>query len=160
MLTDADYLHSMLDTSPNDWSSRLVLADLLEERGDINAALLQKWLAINKRHPNRNLGLCSDSFEWQLVEKRIEYCRADEPTLQTNLPSQNDAPNILGANLFLPMKLLANSQSLQENICRLANRKEAEAALLKALIATSTLQWEIIFPKPPPFSTKRRNHEI
>jgi len=39
LVVDAeDALQAMLDADPSDWATRLVLADLLEERGDARAA--------------------------------------------------------------------------------------------------------------------------
>lgn len=47
-------LHARLDEQPNDWNTRLVLADRYEELGDDDRARFQRWTVRNKRRP----GLC------------------------------------------------------------------------------------------------------
>src|SRR5512146_1083560 len=47
-----DGLHLLLDEKPNDHDTRMVIADLYEEEGDIPRANAWRWLAERKRQPN------------------------------------------------------------------------------------------------------------
>src|SRR5271156_2633515 len=61
-----DLLQKMLDEHPDDWQTRLVLADFLEEQGDVRAEGY-RWLGEQRRYPakysprNRD----SDQREWE-----------------------------------------------------------------------------------------------
>lgn len=43
-----------LDKYPDDWTTRLVYADWLEDNSDPYFAVAQRWLVVNKRYPNRS----------------------------------------------------------------------------------------------------------
>lgn len=45
-------LQEHLNRHPGDYASRLVLADLLEESGDEDAARCQGWLGLTRKYPD------------------------------------------------------------------------------------------------------------
>lgn len=49
--TDIAAMHFELDTFPDDWTLRLVLADALEEAGRSAESAYQRWAVENKIHP-------------------------------------------------------------------------------------------------------------
>jgi hypothetical protein len=52
---DEARLHKHLDEQPSDAASRRVLADLLEEQGQVEAARCQRWLADKGKYPDSRL---------------------------------------------------------------------------------------------------------
>lgn len=46
---DLAALHAHLDAHPDDWTARLVLADLLTDLGDDKGAACQRWMVIHER---------------------------------------------------------------------------------------------------------------
>lgn len=53
-MNDEASLQAMLDARPDDWGTRLILADLLEEQGRDDEAACQRWMAAERRHPVKN----------------------------------------------------------------------------------------------------------
>lgn len=54
-LQTLDSLHARLDAHPDDWATRLVLADLLTDLGRDDEAACQRWMAGRGRHPHHAL---------------------------------------------------------------------------------------------------------
>lgn len=52
---DEERMQRLLDDHPEDAPTRLILADLLEERGDTDAARCQRWLGREGKWPDSNL---------------------------------------------------------------------------------------------------------
>jgi len=52
-VADLKLIHGHLDLNPDDWDTRLILADLHEELGDLPRATVQRWLVKHLRHPTR-----------------------------------------------------------------------------------------------------------
>jgi hypothetical protein len=51
MNNDLAAIHAHLDLFPEDWETRLILADLYEDLGDTNRSEMQKWLVKYEKRP-------------------------------------------------------------------------------------------------------------
>jgi uncharacterized protein (TIGR02996 family) len=113
---DWEQLHLYLDREPGDLSARLVLADLLEEQGQLVESQFQRWLVRHQCWPDGNL----DEFQltgwhwWSSVgESSRHRHHAVLPTsVQIHMPFREWIYN---------------------------SRKQAEAALLEVLLRTDLL---------------------
>src|SRR5262249_54510434 len=79
---DLNRIESHLDEHPEDAASRLVLADLLEERGREHAAQLQRWLAQHGRWPDSDLALFHETgwHWWSCADQQQRRVYAVVPT--------------------------------------------------------------------------------
>ena len=50
-MSDEEAIHQHLDMHPDDWTTRLILADLLEETGREKEAIYQRWVVKTKTIP-------------------------------------------------------------------------------------------------------------
>lgn len=57
-------LHARLDEAPDDWDTRLVLSDYLEENGDLPRAKTQRWMVEHQRCPTRPGQAWSERMYW------------------------------------------------------------------------------------------------
>ena len=60
-MTTEDDFHALLDANPEDWMTRLIFADFLEERGDERAEgyrALGMWKVYPERHDKTELFFC------------------------------------------------------------------------------------------------------
>lgn len=65
--------HRILDANPQDWDTRLRLADLLDELGDEDGAECQRWLANTKTIIiQAKLGLWCTEYYHSWFENRID----------------------------------------------------------------------------------------
>jgi uncharacterized protein (TIGR02996 family) len=82
-------LQAQLDEHPDDAASRLVLADLLEEQGQDEAARCQRWLAEQRKWPDNDLkplGLTGWHW-WSLPEHKKKRVHAVlPPEVQAGMP--------------------------------------------------------------------------
>jgi len=62
-VTDRDAFERALDRRPNDWATRLVYADWLEENGEPVLAAGQRWQARYKKRPH-----CDRGDRWEKAE--------------------------------------------------------------------------------------------
>ena len=63
-LQTLDALHASLDTHPDDWATRLVLADLLTDLGRDDEAACQRWMAGHLRAPTTLVPIPSIGRRW------------------------------------------------------------------------------------------------
>lgn len=81
MITDTgtlDALHKALDDHPDDWGTRLMLADYLEEQGEDGPATALRWQVRRRKRPRRFASM----WLWY-DESRVS---AYDP--ESNLPSE------------------------------------------------------------------------
>ena len=64
MTPDEEGLQQYLDHRPEDFTTRLVLADLYEETGRSGLAQVQRWLVKNRRYPYLSLNYGGIWFWW------------------------------------------------------------------------------------------------
>jgi hypothetical protein len=108
MSEDEARLQSHLDDQPDDGLCRQALADLLEERGDLEAARGQRWLAANRKWPDSDLASVGQTgWHWWAVGH-------DSPHQHAWLPPEVQDRMPVGEWLY-------------------ATRVEAEAVLARAL---------------------------
>jgi hypothetical protein len=77
--SDRNALEAQLDVHPQDFESRLILSDILEEHQDMKMARCQRWLATNKLYPDNNLkGVNNQGWHWwsNVEEKHKERFHA------------------------------------------------------------------------------------
>jgi hypothetical protein len=74
-LTDLKKIHRVLDQDPTDVLSRLALADLYEEEGDLITARAWRWLAAQKKWPydwaKQPEYDCFKTFDWYQGEGAV-----------------------------------------------------------------------------------------
>jgi uncharacterized protein (TIGR02996 family) len=89
MSNDEDRLQAQLDAHPEDTHSRLILADLLEERGDEDAARCQRWLGTEAKWPDSDLGaIKKKGWHWWSrpdAQRKREHAALPLP-VQTYMP--------------------------------------------------------------------------
>jgi uncharacterized protein (TIGR02996 family) len=78
-MTDTDHrsLLRLLTDAPDDWQTRLILADWYEEHGEDDKAHAQRWMVENQKHPAGG----AKNWTW-FCEGRVRS--TDLP--QTNIP--------------------------------------------------------------------------
>lgn len=109
-------LHAMLDEHPDDWDTRLFLADWLEERGQINEAAYQRWAVERKKYPLHTISAMIDqprSWDWQCYKDPDRFC---------------DIPQTLFECLQV------SYEPVQANFLEFYTRQDAEDALMAVLI--------------------------
>lgn len=72
-LQTLDALHARLDTHPDDWATRQVLADLLTDLGRDDEAACQRWMAVHRRCPLYDRRLAG--FRWWRSYSRLSHFR-------------------------------------------------------------------------------------
>jgi hypothetical protein len=120
-MNDEAALEVYLDDNPDDALGRYALADLFEERGDLDAAHCQRWLADQRLWPDANLKPFSlTGWHWWSCPDRPHFRRA-----HAVLPEDVQAHMPFGEWLY-------------------STRKEAEAVLARALVRMGeTRRWPI-----------------
>ena len=120
---DVANLHAHLDAHPDDWPTRLVLADMLLDIGDERGAACQRWMVKrNRRRPTMDAPASGQSSRWYWYHARHPYARTVCP--HARLPP----------SLFWK---LPDHQSCW--YVGHPTRQSAEAALLTALVAAGTI---------------------
>ncbi len=91
MHDDETRLQKHLDERPEDEANRMVLADLLEETGQAEAAACQRWLARQHKWPDRDLGVFHlNGWHWWRCPDQPERLRAHAVLLreaQVHMPA-------------------------------------------------------------------------
>jgi uncharacterized protein (TIGR02996 family) len=108
---DEARLHRHLDEQPDDGQIRLILADLLEEQGQADAAYCQRWLAKQHKWPDNKLGSFNKTgWHWWACPDRPERRRE---------------------HATLPVEVQKHMPQMVEWLYK--DRAEAEAVLARAL---------------------------
>lgn len=112
----SDPFSQHLDTHPEDWTTRLVYADWLEEQGRYAEAECQRWMVRKKRKPFHFI-----QWSWSDKDKAV---------------SADKSPSLLPGRVYKALPDASEEVSSREEYrWRLfLTRREAETSLCKALI--------------------------
>lgn len=112
MTADDTAFHAALDAAPDDWSTRLIFADFLDEAGRRAEAACQRWMAVNEKR-----ALFSDD-EALWYDDKIYGLGSYDPL--------SDLPTYL-------FEELTGIELVPIGKARYPSRRDAEAALCAAL---------------------------
>jgi hypothetical protein len=113
-----DAWETQLDADSTNWDLRRIYADWLEERGEVWAAVAQRWMADNEKNP------------WVLSDNGVawyNYALRSEPTDRSDLPLEI-LELVPGARL-----LFVRYSGEEAKRAKFDSRRAAEAALAVAL---------------------------
>lgn len=121
------HCHRVLDETPDDWDTRLMLADLLDEAGETEFAECQRWMVENERYP-LYWGVQPVSWEWNFYGE----WRKNEPLIVHWL-----LPHAIGKHL-VPEGEYMEVIVIIAYPTRLEAEQELSDALVKAGVANVT----------------------
>lgn len=112
-MSDEQALWTRLEQEPPDWTTYLVLADLMEEQGDDAVANGLRWMAENHKRPySKDLGF-SDHGRWRWYD---EYLDLDGHP-PSDLPSEHFVRLDGGVRLGERIRLYADFRSATLALC-------------------------------------------
>ncbi len=126
MMIQTDF-EKRLSRQPNDWTTRAVYADWLDENGDSQLARAQRWMAAGKHHPKKadfRPALAREGIVWTEMGPVWEWWSRQGAT---SVPRD---PYVLPGEVFAELR----GQALYESTCwECLTRVEAEHQLAMAL---------------------------